>query len=403
MKGVRIVFPVFFTLVSLLLFSTTARATSTPHVFFVPTATGQGPCFSNLNNLTEFTYNGGSWSISGVFNGAGGVICSNSGHIASFAGGGKMYIAYFQLDSQANNSLFIISTTNTGTSSQVWTFPFAASSINAPTPDRNANVVGFTDSNGKPRIFYIGQRNGTEVLVEVEGFGSTWQVQPSLPTGATPVSGTAMAGYLFNTSPQVFFIGTDGHIHETYLTNAWLTADVTVASGAPLPISESSLLGYQFNSNGPVYFVAGDFHVHQSWWNGSSWHTNDVTALAGAPIVEAGSVVSPLMGYMFNGQPTINYVDNSFQNIDQMWWTGSQEKWNDWTTLAGVAPPAGFPFDATPLTGYAFGGQSTVFYVSSSDHELHETFWNGSRTQDILLGIASPANSPEPGLASAIF
>jgi hypothetical protein len=373
-------------------------------VFFVPTASGQGPCFSNLNNLTEFTYNGGGWNTSGVFNGAGGVICPNSGHIASFAGGGKMYVAYFQLDSQTRESLFIISTTNTGTSSQVWTFPFAASSINAPTPDTNTNVVGFTDSNGTPRIFYIGQSNGTQVLVEVEGFGSTWQVQPSLPTGITPSSGTAMTGYLFNSTPQVFFIGTDGHIHETYLYNSsWLTSDVTVASGAPLPISGSSLLGYQFNSNGPVYFVGGDLHVHQAWWNGSRWNTNDVTAAAGAPIVEARYVVSPLMGYMFNGQPTVNYVANSSENIDQMWWTGSQEKWDDWTTLGGAAPPSGFPFSASPLTGYAFGGHNTVFYVSSNDNELHETFWNGSTTQDILLGVVSSPASPEPGLASAIF
>jgi hypothetical protein len=109
------------------------------------------------------------------------------------------------------------------------------------------------------------------------------------------------------------------------------------------------------------------------------------------------------MGYMFNGQPTVNYVANSSENIDQMWWTGSQEKWDDWATLGGAAPPSGFPFSASPLTGYAFGGHNTVFYVSSNDNELHETFWNGSTTQDILLGVVSSPASPEPGLASAIF
>ena len=291
--------------------------------------------------------------------------------------------------------------TTSNTTQDTWTITSLRVAINAPPPDINSGMVGFVDSNGNPRIFYVGQPiNGVQPIVEVKGTGGTWVVELGVGQGFGPGAkpGTRLAGYLFNGRPSVYYIATGQHIQETYqVSNSWFTTDVTAASGAPLPAQGSPLMGYQFNSNGPIYFVANDSHVHQSWWNGSSWLTNDVTALAGATLVGGVGSGIPLMGYMFNGQPTVFYVDLNTHLIE-MWWTGSQEKWSDWTVQgAGQVVEAG-----SPLTGYALSGQSTSFYLDNGTY-LHETFWNGSSLRDIVFGHVGGGIPTGTGLASAIF
>ena len=348
---------------------------STPHVFYV----------APYGNLWELTYNAsnGSWTQTNIFTGQN--VSPQNSTIASFAGGGKIYVCYFnQTNGQPPESVYLMSSPDNLT----WTTS-AVSTMNA---DINSGLTGFTDSNGNPRIFYVGTPvGGQEYLLETFWTGSSWETV-QLYGGVEP--GTALTGYLFNGSPEVFYISVDGHIQEAYLQGStWHITDVTTMSGAPLPMSGSSLMGYQFNSNGPVHFIANDLHVHQSWWNGSSWKTDDVTALAHAPNCQPGT---PLMGYMYNGQPTVNYIAVD-GHIHQMWWNGSKELTDDWTALSGAAPPL-FP---SPLTGYAFGGQNTVFYASTDQNYLAEIWWNGSQTLHTYFGIQG--SSSANGLANANF
>jgi len=360
-----------------LLSSTAANAAT--EVFFVPSGGG----------LNEFTGSSGSWQgPTTYFTGVGYVIPTNS-TIASFAGGGKLYVCYFQQSSTFPNpqAVHVMSSSDNVN----WTVT-DLSTINggAPPPDVSSGLIGFTDSNGLARVFYVGLYNGgqSHAVFEVVGNNGSWGGQ-GLP-GPFAANGTALAGYLFNSSPEVFYIATDGHIHQIYQSNGnYNTTDVTAASGAPLPVSGSALMGYQYNGNSPVYFIASDEHIHQIWWSPSSWKTNDVTAAAGAPLAESGS---PLMGYMYGSEPTVDYIATD-QHVHQMWWTGSRELTNDWTAGAG-----GQPFTGSPLTGTSSTG---VFYLDDS-FQLREYWWNGSFHSTELMAFGGPPPTGT-GLAVATF
>lgn len=312
-------------------------------------------------------------------------------NIASFAGGGQLCVAYVGRTSQNDLHQHVRCTTDDVN----WT-DTDLSTVGAYLPDATAGVSGFVDSNGHPRIFYITQiqqSDGKEHITEVSWNGSSW-INEGYFGGTAAAPGTAVSGYLFNTTPQAFYIGTDGHIYEIFKPSGgnWTLTDVTAASGAPLPSSGSHLLGYKFNSNAPIHYLTNDGHVHQIWWNGSSWKTDDVTNLAhNAPTCLAGT---PIAGYMFNGQPTVNC---SVGGILQMWWTGSQELSDDWTTLAG-----GSPEFVGPLAGYAVGNHNTIFYLDNGAPTvlLYEYVWNGSTTQRFQLQhtFYNPV-----GLATAVF
>lgn len=389
----RSLLTVALSVAGLMLLAPTARA-QTRHVFVVSAENPpQGKLYeyTSTNDTTWservlFTINGHPSQSVSVY----------SSNIASFAGGGQIWVAYVGLDSQTQlmhqhvmHSADDVNWTDTD-----------VSPIGNPLPDITSGVVGFTDSSGVPRVIYITQpTNGNEYATEVFLNGSTWVNEGTLSVAAA-APGTAVAGYLFNTTSQAFYIGTDGHIHEVYKpsNSGWLATDVTVAANAPLPISGSNLLGYKFNSNAPIHYFTSNGHVHQIWWNGSSWKTDDVTQLAGtAPNCVVGTqngVKAPLTGYMFNGQPTVNC---SAGGLIQMWWTGSKELWNDWTGAAGGSPEL---YD--PIAGYAVGNHNTIFYFDGSSPTVlvYEYLWNGSTTQRIQLQqtFYIPA-----GLATAVF
>lgn len=381
MKNARSILPTICIIIGSLFFSNGTKALQ-QHVFFIPPTAG--------STLVEFTYNNGWVENSSV---GGGIVPANS-TVAAFASGTHLYACFFFQRSGAPAGTYSVNVLSS-TDNSNWTRS-ELDSPSIPPADINSGLTGFVDSSGNPRVFYVASANEAIVEVFSSNGGSTWQYDSGSSLGSVAASGTALAGYLFNGHPQVFYIGTNIHLYQTQQQGStWFNTDVTVASGAPLPLSNrAGLLGYQFNTNGTVHVVATDHDVHQSWWNGTAWKTDNVTALAGAPL--AGDFTA-LMGYMFNGQPTVNFIASD-QHIHQMWWNGSKELTNDWTTLGGGHTP----FADSPLTGYAFNGQSTVFYLSLTG-QLRESFWNGSSTQDIELTTFGGAPSSPTGLASAIF
>ena len=68
------------------------------------------------------------------------------------------------------------------------------------------------------------------------------------PAGAVPPTATsALDGYpLSNDSQHVFFIGTDNHVHELYLTAGagWVDIDLTALARAVPPTPTTALDGY---------------------------------------------------------------------------------------------------------------------------------------------------------------
>jgi hypothetical protein len=100
-----------------------------------------------------------------------------------------------------------------------------------------------------------------------------------------PISTSALTGHqLGGNSKHVFFIGTDSHVHELFIAFAgWADNDLTVsanAGGAVPPTPTSALTGYPLGNNSKhVFFIGTDGHVHELFIHGAGWLDNDLTAL----------------------------------------------------------------------------------------------------------------------------
>jgi hypothetical protein len=379
-KSARKLFAAVLFLTVSLLFSTAARA-QTPHVFYVPPG----------GNLWELTYNAsnGSWVTTNTFDGQ--VPYPLNTTIASFAGGGKIYVCYFNnTNGEPPNSVYVMSSTNP-TNNEAWTTA-AASAVNV---DVTSGLTGVVDASGIPRIFYVAlYTDGVEYLYESYWTGSGWE---NIQLYGGVKAGSVLSAYLYEGTVHVYYIAVDGSIHQHWLVGStWYDVDVTVDSGGPYPVSGSPLVTYQYNSQASIYFIANDNHVHQDFYVGSSWANNDVTEMAGAPNCYPGS---SLTGYMYAGDPRINYIAVD-GHIHQMWWTGSKEATDDWTSLSGAVPP----LIPSPLTGYSFNGQATVFYaILSGQYYLGESYYNGSQTLRYEFGLEDQGGTSPNGLAYAVF
>jgi len=233
MRIARKVFPTIFALIGMLLCSEATKAAQ-QHVFFIPPGGG----------LNEVAGGGGSWqSPTTFFTGVGFVTPQNS-TVTSSTAGGLLYVAFFC--NFAVCAMYSSDDVN-------WTLTNISGASNALPPDVNSGLSGYADYNGNPRIFVGGG--------------------PSARTGAL-----------------------------ICLMDVSVCCDITADSGAPSPVSGSALLGYPWNSNAPIVFIASDQHMHQAWWK----LTNDWTAGAGGhPFT-----TTPLTG---NNGTGVFYLDPSGQ------------------------------------------------------------------------------------------
>ena len=99
-----------------------------------------------------------------------------------------------------------------------------------------------------------------------------------------PTATSALDGYpLSNDSQHVFFIGTDNHVHELYLTAGagWVDIDLTALARAVPPTPTTALDGYPLSDDSKhVNFIGTDNHVHELYLTaGAGWVDNDLTAL----------------------------------------------------------------------------------------------------------------------------
>lgn len=87
---------------------------------------------------------------------------------------------------------------------------------------------------------------------------------------------------------HVFYVALDGHVHEFYFDGGWHANDVTNAAGAIGAMNTQSLFGsspltsFVEPSYEHVFYVGSDGHVHELYHaTAGQWHTTDVSASAG--------------------------------------------------------------------------------------------------------------------------
>jgi hypothetical protein len=183
----------------------------------------------------------------------------------------------------------------------------------------------------------------------------------------------------------IFYRATDQAVHRIYSNTTWLTDNPTSITGAPAAVSSSSITSFLdltgITTGAPggqaIFYIAADQHVHHLFYNGT-WHTDDPSAGAGAPLAETGSPLTSFLdatGKTTGGFPgqAIFYIGTD-QHVHHLF---TDTTWHADDPTAG----ADAPLAATNSSLCSFldvGGKTTggipgqaIFYIGTDQHVHH--------------------------------
>jgi hypothetical protein len=157
-------------------------------------------------------------------------------------------------------------------------------------------------------------------------YGGSWHANNLSTAAGAPAagSGTPLAA-VFDTIDnldEIYYIGSDGHVHQMWFDTKWHTTDVsfTVGDGPAMPIGGLSAVVNTIASSLEVDYVGSDQHLRQLWYGSGIWHHNDLTALFGAPTAAAGTQLNSII------DPSVNHSEiyylTSERHIYELWYNG---------------------------------------------------------------------------------
>jgi hypothetical protein len=237
-------------------------------------------------------------------------------------------------------------------------------------------------------VYYLGpDQHVHELLWHTQ---SPWNAADLTASANAPVAvqGSSLASHVdtITNSVEVYYIGSDQHIHELWwnTSSPWQTADVTASANAPNATLGSSLASHAdtITNSVKVYYIGSDQHIHELLWNASSsWQTTDITASANAPNAELGTALTSHLNTITNSSE-VYYVGSDW-HIHELWWNTS----SPWQTADVTASTGSLEASGSALTSVINRSASSVelFYIASDRH-VHEFRWtpsNGWQTTDI--------------------
>ncbi len=284
-------------------------------------------------------------------------------------------------------------------SNTTWFADDPSSATGAPSADPAGGLVSFLDPTGVTTggragqaIFYVGLDRHVHHLFS----DTTWHVDDPTAGAGAPLAaaGSALCAFLddggFTTGTPgqaIFYIGADQHVHHLFSNTTWHTDDPTGMTGAPPAVAGSPLtcfLDPTGKTTGKpagqsIFYIGTDLHVHHLY-SDTTWHTDDPTAMTGAPLAAAGSSLSSfldLTGATTGGVPgqAIFYVAAD-QHVHHFW-TDTTWHTDDPSAFTGATPAiAGSPLSSfVDFLGTTTGkpsGQS-IFYTGT-DHHIHHLY-----------------------------
>jgi len=224
----------------------------------------------------------------------------------------------------------------------------------------------------------------------------SWNYFPIGSGGPALAANSPLTSFSYGTEDLVYYIGTDGHIHEAQWDthNGTSYVDITAASGAPLPATGTALTSILNGEQGYIYYIGTDMHAHQiTWASGGTWVTKDITATAGA--ANAGYAGS-LASFIFGGDLEVVY-ETAAEHIIQVYLnSGSTWKTLDMTSLSGapLAEPAtgltGFKYPDGHAHVYCFSQPGVGGYIQIVEFYSTSGTWKYDAISDVQF--AQPAN-----------
>jgi len=218
---------------------------------------------------------------------------------------------------------------------------------------------------------------------------------PNPPTQAASVGGLTNMMDTIVGQPEVYYVGTDSHIHQFYFagtpTPTWHTFDVSGNTGGSNVMANSSLasLSDTLVNSPEVYYVGVDQHIHQLSYNTSTgWHNFDLSSMAGAPAAASGGLTA--LVDTATGTLEAYYIGVDY-HVHQLQWGGSSG-WHTFDVSGFLGAPAAVIGQSTLTSLVNTVTNSLELYYLGADQHVHQISWNAStgyRTADITITAGS--------------
>jgi hypothetical protein len=178
---------------------------------------------------------------------------------------------------------------------------------------------------------------------------------------------------------------------------SWHHQDLTTLAGAPVNISGDPTSFFNptsffdpTSSALHVFYRGWDVHMHKLWWQNGVWQHTDLTPLAGAPATTAGSPTSP---FAAPGRAEhVFYAGNDY-HIHELRWENGVWQHTDLTPLAGA--PANAIGNPTSFFNAAGSAYHVFYSATDSDHHIHELRGESGVWQHTDLTTAADAPAPK--------
>ena len=263
-------------------------------------------------------------------------------------------------------------------------------------PNATSALEGYRLSDDSQHVFFIGTDNHVYELYITAGAGWIYNDLTALARAVPPNPTSALDGYrLSDDSKHVFFIGTDNHVHELQIARGgrWADNDLTTLAGAVLPNPTSALDGFRLGDDSEhVNFIGTDSHVHELTHTGAGWVDNDLTTLAGAVLPTPASALD---GFRLSDDSEHVIFIGTDSHVHELTHTGAGWVDNDLTTLAGAV----LPTPASALDGFRLSDDSEHVFFIGTDSHVHELTHTGAGWVDNDLTTLAGAVPPIPTTA----
>jgi hypothetical protein len=233
-----------------------------------------------------------------------------------------------------------------------WTDLDITASINAPVAAPSSTLTSFIGSNGVIHVYYLGTNQHVNELF----LSGTWQkFDPTAAAGAPlAASGSALTSFIGSSGViHVYYLGTNQHVNELIWSSGttWSKFDPTAAAGAPLAVSGSALKSFQGSSGViHVYYLGTNQHVNELIWSsGTTWSKFDPTAAAGAPLAASGSDLAILVDML--GGIEVYFLGTNSHGYELSWNGGTNWSNSDVTVVSGASTTARIGSPLTSLIG----------------------------------------------------
>ncbi len=208
--------------------------------------------------------------------------------------------------------------------------------------------------------------------------------------GSQSISNGPIAAFLTtpNNQPHVYFLATDGHVHQHFYNGvSWSDDDLTVLSGGPAASGQVS--GFSVGNYQYVYYVSlkAPQHVHQLLYNNAGWVDSDLTVLSKSKVQAINNY--GLVAFTTSPALHVYYQQYPIGDIHQLYSTdGSTWQDQDLTTLTGAPQPY------ILWSGFNIGNLQYVYYQDKVSLDLHQLNYNNANWSDTDLTVLTKTARP---------